>query len=40
MKTIDLESKKVTLDHDEHFDLGAWTKEIEALGDEYKVINQ
>ena len=37
---VDLESKKVTLDHDESFDLKAWTKEIEALGDEYKVLNQ
>lgn len=37
---VNLETKKVTLDHDESLDLAAWTKEIESLGKEYKVINQ
>ncbi len=37
---VDLQSKKVTLHHNEDFDMDAWTKEIESLGDEYKVINQ
>lgn len=38
--TVDLNSKEVTLDHDDSFDLAAWTQEIESLGDDYKVINQ
>jgi len=37
---VNLESKEVTLTHDENFDLDAWTKEIESLENEYKVINQ
>lgn len=37
---VDLETKKVTLEHDDAFDVAWWTKEIEALGDEYKVLNQ
>lgn len=34
---VDIESKKVTLEHDENFDLPKWSQEIEALGEEYKV---
>jgi copper chaperone CopZ len=37
---VDLDSKEVTLDHDENLDLTAWTKEIESLGTDYKVFNQ
>lgn len=37
---VDLDSKLVTLDHDESMDLGVWKNEIESLGDEYTVINQ
>lgn len=36
---VDLESKEVVIDHDDNLDLAALTKEIESLGDEYKVIN-
>lgn len=38
--TVNLDSKEVTLDHDESFDLAAWTQEIETLGEDYKVFNQ
>lgn len=38
--TVDLNSKDVTLDHDESFDLATWTQEIESLGKDYKVLNQ
>ena len=38
--SVDLETKDVTLDHDETLDVKAWSTEIESLGDEYKVINQ
>lgn len=34
---VDLESKNVTLEHDEAFEKDAWKKEIEELGDAYKV---
>lgn len=34
---VDTETKKVTLAHDENFDLSKWTEEIESLGDTYKV---
>lgn len=37
---INLESKEVSLDHDESLDLTAWKKEIESLGADYKVFNQ
>lgn len=37
---VDLKSKEVMLQHDENFDLKAWIKEIESLGDAYKVIHQ
>lgn len=37
---VNLESKEVTLDHDESLDLAAWTQEIESLGKDYKVLNK
>lgn len=36
---VNLETKDVTLDHDESLDLAAWTQEIESLGTEYKILN-
>ena len=35
--SVDLQTKKVTLEHEEGLDLVPWKKEIEALGDAYKV---
>lgn len=35
--TIDIGTKNVTMEHNDEFDLSAWTKEIESLGDTYKV---
>ena len=34
---VDLQSKTVTLNHKDTFDLAAWTKEIEALNSDYHV---
>ncbi len=34
---VDIETKNVTIEHDDSFDLAAWTAEIENLGDTYKV---
>ena len=34
---IDLPSKKVTIEHDDTFNLQKWIEEIEALGETYKV---
>ena len=34
---VDIETKKVTLDHDESFDQQKWMEEIEALDEKYKV---
>lgn len=34
---VDVNTKKVTLDHDENFDLSTWSTEIETLGDAYTV---
>ena len=34
---VDIESKKVTLDHDESFNMQKWTQEIEALDEKYKI---
>ncbi len=34
---VDVESKKVTLEHDDSFDISTWKAEIEALGGTYKV---
>ncbi|MEK7563150.1 MAG: heavy metal-associated domain-containing protein [Patescibacteria group bacterium] len=34
---VDVDTKHVTLEHDESFDMQKWTEEIESLGDTYKV---
>ena len=34
---VDIESKKVTLDHDASFDMQKWTQEIEALDEKYTI---
>ncbi len=34
---VDLKTKRVILNHSEDLDLAAWSKEIEALGEKYKV---
>lgn len=34
---VNLDSKKVEIDHTESFDKNLWIKEIEALGETYKV---
>ncbi len=34
---VDIETKKVTLEHDENFDRRKWTEEIEALDPTYKI---
>jgi copper chaperone CopZ len=34
---VDIETKEVTLDHDEGFDMQKWTEEIESLDEKYKV---
>ncbi len=34
---INLETKKVEMDHAENFDKDLWIREVEALGDAYKV---
>lgn len=34
---VDVETKKVTFDHDESFDMKKWTEEIEALDPKYKI---
>ncbi len=35
---VDLERKTVTLEHDDSLDTAAWQREIEALGDAYRVL--
>lgn len=35
--SVDTDSKKVTLDHDESFDMQQWSAEIESLDPKYKV---
>ena len=35
--SVDLESKQVTIDHDDGFDFQLWKKEIESLNEEYNV---
>lgn len=35
--SVDLHTKNVTLEHEEEFDWQKWMKEIEALGETYKV---
>ncbi len=34
---VDMSTKKVTIEHDERFDLAAWSKEIESLDPKYHV---
>lgn len=34
---VNIDTKEVTLEHDENFDRSKWTAEIESLGDTYKV---
>lgn len=34
---VDLEKKQVLLEHEKNFDPEKWTKEIESLGEDYKV---
>jgi copper chaperone CopZ len=34
---VDIDTKKVNIDHDESFDMQKWTEEIEALDEKYKV---
>ena len=34
---VDIETKRVTVEHDESFDMQTWKKEIEALDAKYKV---
>ncbi len=34
---IDVDTKKVSIEHDESFDMQKWTEEIEALDEKYKV---
>ncbi|MBP9718545.1 heavy-metal-associated domain-containing protein [Candidatus Gracilibacteria bacterium] len=34
---VDLDAKKVTLQHSDELDLAKWTEEIESLGEKYKV---
>ncbi len=34
---VDINTKKVTVEHDESFDKQKWTEEIEALDEKYKV---
>lgn len=35
---VDVDTKSITLEHDESFDLKKWTEEIEALDPKYKVV--
>lgn len=37
---VNLETKTAVLEYTDEFVLGAWVEEIEALGEDYKVINQ
>lgn len=34
---VDMDSKKITLDHSDDFDLAKWVNEVESLGDSYAV---
>lgn len=34
---VDVQTKKVTIEHEESFNLSKWKAEIETLGDAYKV---
>ncbi len=35
---VDVDTKMVTLDHDDTFDIQKWTEEIEALDPKYKIL--
>lgn len=35
--TVNLESKKVELEHEDNFDLSKWIEEVQLLGDKYIV---
>ena len=35
--SVDLGAKKVTIEHDDTFNMGKWKAEIEGLGNAYKV---
>ncbi len=35
--SVDVDTKKVTLDHDETFDMQKWSTEIESLDPKYKI---
>jgi copper chaperone CopZ len=37
--TVDVDTKNVTLDHDESFDMQKWSEEIEALDPKYAVFS-
>lgn len=34
---VDINTKRITIEHDESFDMQKWTQEVESLGDTYKV---
>lgn len=34
---VDMKTKQVELDHSEDLDMNAWIKEVESLGEKYKV---
>ena len=34
---VNIDTKKVTLDHDPDFDLAKWSEEIESLDEKYKI---
>ncbi len=34
---VDIDTKKVAIDHDESFDMQKWKQEIEALDEKYKI---
>lgn len=34
---VDIDTKTITLDHSEDFDMSAWTAEVESLDDKYAV---
>ena len=34
---VNIETKNVTLDHDENFDMQKWSEEIESLDPKYKI---
>ena len=34
---VDIDTKKVTIDHDESFDMQKWSVEIESVDEKYKI---